>query len=613
MTQAPEPTPRRAAKPSLPISPADAGTPVDAGTAKGAGTTVQPGIPARRSERDRTLRDIRAFVTRQRIVPPISLDDLRSLTDRWMEESGLDPAYTEYAAVLLHNELWRDELAKVPFERRLLLLPRCLRDATGCPAEIDELGLLCQQCGRCSIGELQSLAESLGYAVLVAEGTPVVMRLIETGGIDAIVGVSCLKVLEKAFPYMESSAVPGMAIPLLRGGCQDTTCDDDWVAELIHLASEGTAPRLDLAGLRREVDERFTPEGLARILGAARGDTARIGHEWLTRGGKRWRPLLTVATHRALRGRTGGESLPAELEKVALAVECFHKASLVHDDIEDQDATRYGRATLHEDHGIPIALNVGDWLLGKGYRLIAECALPASTRAEMLRVASIGHSTLSLGQGAELCWTRTPRPLSREGVLEIFRQKTAPAFDVALQLGAISALDDGGAVQDPDAGAELSELRSVLERYSRALGVAYQIRDDLLDLRDTESPSDLLALRPTLPLALAWEAVPPEHGDRRVLEDLWRRRRPAGVDTAALRRLLERSGAIRQAHELLATYRREALAAISGLGSSALKGLLQRVVGRIFRDLHLEAASEPHGDPARGDAPRGTQGPPPAA
>ena len=110
---------------------------------------------------------------------------------------------------------------------------------------------------------------------------------------------------------------------------------------------------------------------------------------------------------------------------------------MVHDDIEDQDAERYGQETLHEDYGVPVALNVGDLLVGEGYRLLAESSATPAQKAEMIRVAADGHRRLCLGQGAELCWARRPEPLSPIEVLDIFRQKTAPAFEVALQLGAI--------------------------------------------------------------------------------------------------------------------------------------------------------------------------------
>ena len=110
----------------------------------------------------------------------------------------------------------------MPFDRRLLLLPKCLRVEDKCPAPFDEFGLLCKQCGLCTIQDLQEEAERLGYAVLVAEGSALVMALIQSGKIDAIVGVSCLSVLERAFPYMEAAAIPGVAIPLLQDDCKDT-------------------------------------------------------------------------------------------------------------------------------------------------------------------------------------------------------------------------------------------------------------------------------------------------------------------------------------------------------------------------------------------------------
>src|SRR6201988_1972478 len=97
--------------------------------------------------------------------------------------------------------------------------------AATCPAPFDEFGLLCKQCGLCSIQDLQNEAERLGYAVLVAEGSALVMSLIQTGKIEAIVGVSCLSVLERAFPYMEAAAIPGVAVPLLQDACIGTTLD----------------------------------------------------------------------------------------------------------------------------------------------------------------------------------------------------------------------------------------------------------------------------------------------------------------------------------------------------------------------------------------------------
>src|SRR5258705_7999703 len=218
------------------------------------------------------------------------------------------------------------------------------------------------------------------------------------------------------------------------------------------------------------------------------------------------------------------KQLQDDFRKVAIAVECFHKASLVHDDIEDNDALRYGEKTLHEEYGVPVALNVGDLLLGEGYRLIGECEVDAEARAAMLKIAATGHRTLCLGQGAELCWVRNPQQLSSLQVLDIFRQKTAPAFEVALQLGAAYA----GHHDDED-------LSEILSKYSEALGIAYQIRDDIEDLAEEADCGDIAALRPTLPLALAGERTKGEN--LQLGQKCWRPAQTNG-DSKHLRELL---------------------------------------------------------------------------
>src|SRR5213594_3242998 len=417
-------------------------------------------VPQTPIERSHILNVIRNYVAEYNPVPPLPADELRQHAAKLVELLKCDPIYHDYIGVLINNEMWRETLAAVPFERRLLLLPKCLRVESKCPAPFDEFGLLCKQCGLCSIQDLQTEAERLGYAVLVAEGSAIVMSMIQTGKIEAIVGVSCLSVLERAFPYMEAAAIPGVAVPLLQDDCIDTTVDLDWIWDYIHLTSDDQTRRLDLGALRDEVDFWFTPASLDLIMGAAQGETETIARQWLGRAGKRWRPFLTVAAFQALR-ETPGAALPQDLRKIAVAVECFHKASLIHDDIEDGDTLRYGEKTLHEEHGLAVALNVGDLLIGEGYRLIGACAASAEQKAAMLLVASQGQRQLCQGQGAELCWTRKPEPLTQVQVLDIFRQKTAPAFEVALRLGALYA-----GVEQHD------EVASILEGYSEALGIA---------------------------------------------------------------------------------------------------------------------------------------------
>lgn len=522
-------------------------------------------LPEREHLRDAVLRFVNE--RRETLVPPFVLDELRDHADALVAQGGVNPEYRDYVGILINNEVWSEQLATVPFDRRLLLLPKCLRVEDKCPAPFDEFGLLCKQCGLCTIQDLQEEAERLGYAVLVAEGSALVMALIQSGKIDAIVGVSCLSVLERAFPHMEAAAIPGVAIPLLQDDCKDTAVDIDWVWNVVHLTSDDRTRRLDLDALRTEVETWFTPEALDRVLGAAEGEADRIARTWLAADGKRWRPFLTACAFKAL--QTDPDlPLPESLRQAAIAVECFHKASLVHDDIEDADDRRYGRETLHVEHGMPVALNAGDLLLGEGYRLLASCGAPGDVCAEIVRIAAAGHRELCVGQGAELSWMRSPAALTADQALEVFRRKTSPAFQVALGVGAALA----GAT---------AETQRVLRDYSEALGIAYQIRDDLEDLSDTSLADGTGAGGPSLLLALACDKAKAA-GRERVMTT-WRGAAASGANREAYRLLLGELGVEDRAKALLEAYKEQAIRTLPSLQNASLKGLLRRVVGKVFK------------------------------
>ena len=533
----------------------------------------QVNIPQTKAERDAITAIVRGYVERYRPVPPMPIPELREHADRIVAAAGLDPVHRDYIGVIVNNEAWRDGLASIPYDRRLLLMPKCLRVEARCPAPFDEFGLLCKKCGLCSIQDLQTEAERLGYAVLVAEGSAIVMSIIETGKIEAIVGVSCLSVLERAFPQMEAAAIPGIAIPLLQDDCIDTNVDTDAVWDVIHLTSDDRTYRLDLDGIRRDVQGWFEADSLDRLMGPAEDDTARIARDWLIKAGKRWRPFLTACAYLALRDNPD-EAIDDTLRRAAVAVECFHKASLIHDDIEDRDKTRYGEAALHESHGEAVALNVGDYLLGEGYRLLASLDAPAEAKVEMLRAAAEGHRTLTEGQGAELIWARAPKVLTSLQVLDIFRRKTAPAFEVALRVG--GALAGAG-----------DDVRDVFATYSEALGIAYQIRDDLDDLTGTDAPDDIAALRPSLPLAVGIERAKGQDEEAHAaIAAAWRRDTTDTPD--ALRARLLAVGADERCRRLLDSYKEEAIRSLAVLEEPTLKGLLRRIVGKIFNDIELK-------------------------
>ena len=147
--------------------------------------------------------------------------------------------------------------------------------------------------------------------------------------------------------------------------------------------------------------------------------------------------------------------------------------------------------------------------------------------------------------------------------------------EVALRLGAIYA------------GLEPhEEVEDVLKVYSEALGIAYQIRDDLSDLGAGGETNDLAGLRPSLLLAIAHEKA--KDARKELLASVWHRQLPAGVTTAAVESLYAELGADTRARTLLETFKEEAIRCLRDLENPNLKGLLRRVLGKIFNDVEIK-------------------------
>ena len=188
---------------------------------------------------------------------------------------------------------------------------------------------------------------------------------------------------------------------------------------------------------------------------------ASIARAFLDAGGKRLRPRLCAEVFCAASGRDAAVIAPL-LE----AVECFHKASLVHDDIQDGDEMRYGRPTLWRIYGVPVAIAAGDWLVAYGYSRVADCGCPNA--AGMLAACARSHLRLSEGQGDEL--------LGSADYLSICARKTGEAFALAAELGALAASVDPAPYRT----------------WGLVYGTLFQINDDLAD---GGSAQDLKALK----------------------------------------------------------------------------------------------------------------------
>lgn len=509
--------------------------------------------PPSLEERSDLRKQIDLFMNDLAVKPPLSLDDLSNLSDRLIRDNALSPDRKGWIMVEMNNCVWRETVASIPYERRILLLPKCLSHSTQCQAEVDELGLLCHQCNHCSIPDLQEKADSLGIMSLVAEGFTSVVSLIQNQVVDTVIGVGCLESLEKAFPLLINNAVPGLAIPLNGAGCKDTQVDYGYVIRMLGMRSESEARLLDYDQLKASLKDWFSNENLSRCLSPANDQTSLIAREWLGGEGKRWRPYLLAATYLAL---SEEKEAPEEVRLAAVAVECFHKASLIHDDIQDNDDIRYGKPTVNALYGTPIAINVGDMLLGDGYHLLTECG-----RMELIRAAADAHIALCKGQGMELEWSQSPRPLTLDFVLDIFCNKTVPAFEVSLVLGLICAGDD-------------PKLRIIFHNYSRALGIAYQLLDDREDFA-TDHP---LALRPSAVLAILCERNPEPDFIQALLscDDL-----KAFLHLPANKPLLQE--VIEEVRLLAENYHQATLDSLNEITNVELKRLLFRVTERILK------------------------------
>lgn len=538
----------------------------------------------------------------------LELDKSRLFNKNELEQHGrnlltrmdLPERFLGFAMVMVGNFFWKRQFLAIPFERRMLLLPHCLKHAAGCPAEYDEFGLDCEKCGACSIADYKVRAEQLGYKVLVAEGSPIVLKIIVSGHISGILGVACLNVLEKAIDKVLIAGVPSYAIPLHSGDCKNTSLDESWVWDVLEKYEPLPEPPTEsyvplLRSANRLFDEdfgRLVPRVRSRTPQTAEsplGRTEDVALDWLANGGKRFRPFITLAAYDALTGGKGvaqGGVDAARLEfsdavaKVAMAIEVFHKASLVHDDIEDDDQFRYGRETLHRRHDLGMAINVGDYLIGLGYRLVnsARNEIGADASADVLERMAAAHIKLCDGQGAEMAWLKGSlfevTPLD---ALQIYALKTAPAFEAALYAGVRLA-------------GPVGKYDEAIATFSRHLGVGFQVLNDLKDWRGDENNKlvagqDALAFRPTVLLAMAAQAAGTER--RAELCDLLESREPDALRIGRLRRMFEQFQIFEKADSLVDKSRARAEAVADEIEPEPLRRLLYFLVDTVL------AADEP--------------------
>ena len=561
-------------------------------------------VPQSRADRELIRNAATELASQLDKSQPLAKHELEAHSRALLAKLNLPEGWIGWTMVILGSAFWRDQVLSVPADRRLLLLPHCMRNEGVCAAEYDEFGLRCRDCGECGLTELRDFARRKGLRVLIAEGSPVVLQIILAGHVDAVLGVACLNSLEKALDKILLVGLPSMAVPLLASSCRDTSTDEDWVREMIATPYRpGPVKTRTYVHMLRYAAGMFEPEELERLVPRTRGgpslaecnakgladldpmaSTETIAHDFLLKGGKHLRPFITLAAYDAM---TGGHAsgpdgarcvsrLADAVGRIALAIEVFHKASLVHDDVEDDDSFRYGHPTLHRRYGIPTAINIGDYLIGLGYRLIAgeREALGGEVVADVLARLSEAHTKLSEGQGAELAWRERPQMhLAPLDAMKVYALKTAPAFEAALYAGLRLA-------------GPAEAYRDAVARFSRHLGVAFQILNDLDDW-DTHQPNkltraaDVLGRRPTVLWALALEGLSDD--DRQELESL-AADPPDDRKTMVrqVRRLYERSDAFGKAARLVAKQRLRARQIADEIEPAELGRLLHYFVNVIL-------------------------------
>ena len=248
------------------------------------------------------------------------------------------------------------------------------------------------------------------------------------------------------------------------------------------------------------------PEVTAHLIGA---------------GGKRIRPLLVLAA-----SRLSGYAGPYDVH-LAATVEFIHTATLLHDDVVDESRQRRGRPTANLLGDNQSSVLVGDYLFARSFQLMTETG-----SLEVLRILSDAAATIAEGEVLQLTAARDIGT-SEDTYLKVVRGKTAALFAAACEVGGVIAGD---------------ERATALRDYGDALGIAFQIADDLIDWEQEAGTTgknagdDFREGKITLPVILAHRRGTPDE------RAFWTRAMEGGengdAELAEAMRLIERHGTV---------------------------------------------------------------------
>jgi len=268
----------------------------------------------------------------------------------------------------------------------------------------------------------------------------------------------------------------------------------------------------------------------------------QIGAHIVAAGGKRLRPLLTLAA-----ARLGGYSEGQRHVALASCIEFIHTATLLHDDVVDESALRRGQASANALFGNQASVLVGDFLFARAFELMVE-----DGSLEVLGILSGASATIAEGEVLQLI-TQNDTSSTEEQYLAVIEGKTAALFAASAEVGAIVA------------GCPPAQQKA-LRAYGHNLGVAFQLIDDALDYSATQESlgktvgDDFREGKITLPVLLAFQRGTAEE------RDFWRRTLEEGDQTEAD---LPRAIALMQKHHAFA----DTVGRAQAYGDASLAGL----------------------------------------
>lgn len=229
--------------------------------------------------------------------------------------------------------------------------------------------------------------------------------------------------------------------------------------------------------IEKILPKKYSSRFLRKLLGTPRyayspktltGALPEPCWDFLDRGGKRWRPYLFLIIYEAL-GKRQRHAL-----RYTPIPELIHNGSIIVDDIEDNSEMRRGKPCLHKIFGVDMAINAGNFLYFLPMLLLKDSSLPPSKARRAYEAYIEEMIQISMGQGADIVWHRgLERKVTENEYLQMCAFKTGTLARLSARLAAILA------------GSSVRTERAV-GHFAEAIGVAFQIQDDILNLRPTK-------------------------------------------------------------------------------------------------------------------------------